>query len=253
MILSGLHPTTAGWASNKLARIPIGQEHLILDQPQMQGYHIKAPLSEKDLSGVRVGDVVYLSGPVFTARDGVYKHMLVDGHEPPIDLRGLTNVTFQSSPAGAEESPGVYKVSSFQATAGFRYAQYMPALLERFGVKVVVGKAGMSEEVYRDVFRKHGAICLTTMGYGLGAIYGKAIERVIGVYWVEELGISEALWLLEMKNLGPLLVEGDAQGNSYFSQVNEEINKNLSDLYEGLKPPIYRRIGEEQRPEKELF
>ena len=224
-----------------------------MQEPQTGTHHLNVPLSEEDIAGLKVGDIVYLSGPVFTARDGVYKHMLVEGHEPPVDLRGLTNVSFQSSPAGAEESPGVYKVSSFQATAGFRYAQHMPALLERFGVKAVVGKAGMSQEVYRDVFKKHGAVCLTTMGYGLGAIYGKAIERVIGVYWVEELGISEALWLLEIKELGPLLVEGDAQGNSYFSRVNEEINKNLGALYEGLKPPVYRRIGEEQRPEKELF
>lgn len=220
---------------------------------QSREHHLKAPISEADIAGLRAGDLVYLSGPVFTARDGVYEHMLVGGNEPPIDLRGLTNVTFQSSPAGAEASPGVYKVSSFQATAGFRYAQYMPALLERFGVKMVVGKAGMSEKVYQDVFKKNGAVCLTTMGYGLGATYGKAIERVIGVHWVEELGISEALWLLEMKELGPLLVEGDAQGNSYFSHVNKEINRNLGHLYEGLKPPLYRRIGEEQRPENELF
>jgi len=123
----------------------------------------------------------------------------------------------------------------------------------RFGVKMVVGKAGMSEEVYSDVFRKHGAVCLTTMGYGLGAIYGKAVKRVIDVHWVEELGISEALWTMELDELGPLLVEGDAHGNSYFAQANARINERLDDLYEGLKPPVYRRLGEEQRPGRELF
>ncbi len=215
--------------------------------------HLSVPLSEDDIASLRAGDVVYLSGPVFTARDGVYKHMLIDGNEPPIDLRSLTNVTFQSSPAGVEVSPGSFNVASFQATAGFRYAQYMPALLERFGVKAVVGKGGMSEELYRGLFREHGAVCLSTMGYGLGAIYGKAIDRVLDVFWEKELGISEALWVLELKDLGPLLVEGDSLGNSYFSGVNEEINDKLGELYEGLKPPVYRRIGEEQRPEKELF
>jgi L(+)-tartrate dehydratase beta subunit len=218
-----------------------------------QEKHLNAPLSQDDIASLRAGDIVYLSGPVFTARDGVYKHMLVEGHEPPIDLRALTNVTFQSSPAGNEVSPGNYNVSSFQATAGFRYAQYMPALLERFGVKAVVSKGGMSEELYQSLFKKYGAVCLSTMGYGLGAIYGKAVERVLDVFWEKELGISEALWILELKELGPLLVEGDSLGNSYFSGVNEEINSRLGDLYEGLKPPVYRRIGEEQRPEKELF
>ena len=138
-------------------------------QAHTQELHLTTPLSAEALKGLRAGDVIYLTGPVFTARDGVYKHMLVEGHEPPIDLRALTNVSFQSAPAGVEVSPGVYEVSSFQATAGFRYAQYMPALLGRYGVKAVVGKAGMSEELYRDVFKKQGAVCLSTMGYGLGA------------------------------------------------------------------------------------
>ena len=85
-------------------------------------------------------------------------------------MPSLTNVSLQSSPAGVEVSPGEFQVASLQATAGFRYAQYMPQLLEEFGVKAVVGKAGMSEQVYQEVFRKHGAVCLTTVGYGLGAI-----------------------------------------------------------------------------------
>jgi len=221
-------------------------------QPDRQ-HHLTAPISESDIANLRAGDIVYLSGPVFTARDGVYRHMLVENNEPPIDLRALTNVSFQSSPAGGEVALGEYAVLSLQATAGFRYAQYMPDLMGRFGVKMVVGKAGMSEEVYSDVFRKHGAVCLTTMGYGLGAIYGKAVKRVIDVHWVEELGISEALWTMELDELGPLLVEGDAHGNSYFAQANARINERLDDLYEGLKPPVYRRLGEEQRPGRELF
>ena len=224
-----------------------------MQQAESREWHFKTPLTEEDITKVSAGDLIYLTGPVFTARDGVYQHMLVEGHEPPLDLGALTNVSFQSSPAGVEVSPGEFKVSSLQATASFRYARYMPALLGRYGVKAVVGKAGMSEKVYQDVFREYGAICLSTVGYGLGAIYGRAIQRVLGVYWVEELGIAEALWVLELNELGPLLVEGDARGNSFFSQVNEEINQRLGTLYEGLKPPVFRRIGEEQNPEIELF
>jgi L(+)-tartrate dehydratase beta subunit len=222
-------------------------------QGQGREWRLTCPLKADDVEKLSAGDLVYLSGPVYTARDGVYKHMLVDGNPPPIDLKGLTNVSLQSSPAGVEVSPGQFEVSSLQATAGFRYAQYMPQLLEQFGVKAVVGKAGMSEKVYQEVFRKHGAVCLTTVGYGLGAIYGRAIKKVLGVYWVEELGISEALWTFEVDQLGPLLVEGDVQGNSFFSQVNEDINQRLGSLYEGLKPPVFGRMGEERKPEIELF
>ena len=216
-------------------------------------WHLKTPLSAGDVSKLNTGDLVYLTGPIYTARDGVYEHMLVKGNPPPIDLAKLTNVSFQSSPAGVEVAPGKYEVSSLQATAGFRYSRYMPALLEQYGVKAVVGKAGMSEDDYKNTFVKHGAVCLTTMGYGLGAIYGRAIEKVLGVYWVEELGLSEALWVLELNELGPLLVEGDSRGNSFFAGVNEEINKHLGSLYEGLKPPVFGRLGEQQKPEIELF
>ena len=147
-----------------------------MTQYQGKEWELTAPVASEDLEKLAAGDLVYRSGPVYTARDGVYKHMLVDGNSPPIDLQSLTNVSLQSAPAGVEVAPGEYHVSSLQATAGFRYAQYMPQLLEQFGVKVVVGKAGMSEEVYQQVFRKHGAVCLTTMGYGLGAIYEAAIH-----------------------------------------------------------------------------
>lgn len=216
-------------------------------------WHLQAPLRDEDIAQLTAGDLVYLTGPAYTARDGVYQHMLVDGNPPPVDIAGLTNVSFQSSPAGVEVAPGKFEVASLQATAGFRYAKYMPQLLEEYGVKCVVGKAGMSEEVYQETFMKHGAVCLTTVGYGLGAIYGRAIKEVIGVHWVEELGLSEALWVLDLDDLGPLLVEGDAKGNSFFAQVNDEINNQLTPLYEGLKAPVFRRIGEEQRPEIELF
>ncbi|MBI4336504.1 MAG: fumarate hydratase C-terminal domain-containing protein [Chloroflexi bacterium] len=219
----------------------------------LREWHITTPVTPDAVAKLRAGDIVYLTGVVFTARDGVYEHTLKQGHEPPPGLCELTNVTMQSSPAGVEVSPGVYEVASLQATAGFRYAQYMDAFLEKFGVKLVIGKAGMAREVYQSVFQKHGAACLSTMGYGLGAIYGKAVERVRQVYWAKELGISEALWVLEVKELGPLLVEGDTLGNSFFEGANQEINRNLEKLYQGLKQPIFRRLGEEQEPGRELF
>ncbi len=139
-------------------------------QLQTTVHHLTSPLRDEDVQKLRAGDLVYLSGLVHTARDGVYEHMLIKGHKPPIDLRKECNVSFQSSPAGVKIAPGKYQISSFQATAGFRYAQYMPRLLEEHGIKAVVGKAGLPEEVYKDVFRPNGAVYLTTVGYGLGAI-----------------------------------------------------------------------------------
>jgi L(+)-tartrate dehydratase alpha subunit len=216
-------------------------------------WHLKVPLSEKDVRQLRAGDIVYLTGCIFTARDGVFKYMIDEGHEPPIDIRGQFNVTTQSSPAGAEVAPGRYMVNSLQATAGFRYAQWMDRLFERHGVRAVLNKGGMSQEMYQTVFKKHGAVCLSTMPYGIGAIYGKAVKGVRDVYWKDLLGISEAMWLLEVEELGPLLVDGDSEGNSYVAQHAEEVNAPLVEIYKELPELILKRFGEVSDPTEELI
>jgi L(+)-tartrate dehydratase beta subunit len=216
-------------------------------------WHLAVPLSEADVLQLRAGDIVYLSGCIFTARDGVYKYMLDEGHEPPIDIRQQYNVTTQSSPAGTEVAPGQYMVNSLQATAGFRYAQWMERLFDRYGVRAVINKGGMSEAMYRSVFRKYGAVCLSTMPYGIGAIYGKEVTGVRDVFWKEHLGMSEAMWLLEVQELGPLLVDGDAEGNSYVAQHAAEVNAPLKAIYRDLPELILKRIGEVQDPAEELI
>jgi L(+)-tartrate dehydratase alpha subunit len=216
-------------------------------------WHLNVPLKDKDVRQLRAGDIVYLTGCIFTARDGVFKYMIDEGHEPPIDIRGQFNVTTQSSPAGTEVSPGKYMVNSLQATAGFRYAQWMDRLFERHGVKAVLNKGGMSQQMYQTVFKKHGAICLSTMPYGIGAIYGKAVTGVRNVYWKELLGISEAMWLLEVEELGPLLVDGDSEGNSYVAEHADEVNAPLIEIYKELPQLILKRFGEVTDPTEELI
>ena len=220
---------------------------------QPREFHLSVPLKDEDLLPLRAGDIVYLTGTIFTARDGVYEHMLLQNHEPPIDIRNTYNVTTQSSPAGREVSPGTYEVTSLQATAGFRYAQWMEDLFTRYGVKAVINKGGMSEQMYQEVFKPHGVICLSTMPYGIGAIYGKEVVGVEDVIWKDELGMSEAMWLLQVEELGPLLVEGDVHGNSYVSAHADEVNAPLAALYADLPEPILKRFGEVTDRTQELI
>ena len=104
-----------------------------------------------------------------------------------------------------------------------------------YGVRAVLNKGGMSQEMYQTVFKKHGAVCLSTMPYGIGAIYGKAVTGVRDVYWKELLGISEAMWLLEVEELGPLLVDGDSEGNSYVAEHADEVNAPLLEIYRNCR------------------
>jgi len=215
-------------------------------------FHLTVPLSEPDVRQLRAGDVVYLSGPVFTARDGVFDHMLGENHRAPIAIRDACNVATTSSPAGVETTPGKFEVASLQATAGFRYAKWMRPLCEQYGVRAVISKGGMPEEVYQELGDAFGVVFLSTMGYGLGANYGRAVSGVRAVHWKEALGISEAMWVLECDELGPLLVEGDTLGNCFFAQHAAEIDAPLLAAYAGLPKPLMSRLGEESDPTREL-
>ena len=215
-----------------------------LDDVEMDQVQLTTPVTADAIRSLKLGDVVYLSGAVYTGREGVYRQVVDKGIPLPAGLRELTNVNFHCSPAASVRPDGSYAVEAVTATASFRFGKSMTAWFERSGAKVIVGKAGLTELAYREWFVPHGAVYLTTVGYGLGAMYGRSIKRVIDVHWLKELGIAQALWVLEVDKLGPFLVEGDAEGRSLFALANREINLRLDEVYKTLPPPALSRFGE---------
>ncbi|MFQ5774601.1 MAG: fumarate hydratase C-terminal domain-containing protein [Kiloniellaceae bacterium] len=214
---------------------------------------LKTPLGAETIAGLKLGTVVYLDGLVYTGREGVYKRLIEDGAAPPTDLAAIGNVNFHCSPAAAVEPDGSYTVGAVAATASFRFAKWLDPWFRLSGCKVIIGKAGMAGETYRKVFVPHGAVYLTTVGYGTGALLGRGIKRVVEVHWLEELGIAQAMWVFEVENFGPFLVESDLEGNSLFERANAEIAKNLDRLYAGTKPATLRRYGETDERGEEVI
>ena len=215
-----------------------------LDDVRMREVVLTTPVSDADVAELELGDVVYLTGVLYTAREGVYRKVVDEDHGLPASVPALTNVNFHCSPAASVRPDGTYAVEAVTATASFRFGKSMSRWFERSGAKVVVGKAGLTELAYREWFVPHGAIYLTTVGYGLGATYGRSIRRVLDVHWLRELGIAQALWVLEVERLGPFLVEGDREGRSLFALANREINLRLDEVYTGLPPYALGRFGE---------
>jgi L(+)-tartrate dehydratase beta subunit len=211
---------------------------------RMREVQLTTPVSDEAIAALELGDVVYLSGVLYTAREGVYRKVVDEGRGLPDAVRALTNVNFHCSPAASVRPDGTYAVQAVTATASFRFGKSMARWFERSGARVIVGKAGLTELAYREWFVPHGAVYLTTVGYGLGATYGQAIRRVVAVHWLEELGIAQALWVLEVERLGPFLVEGDRQGRSLFALANREINRRLGEVYAGLPSYALGRFGE---------
>ena len=161
----------------------------------------------------------------------------------PIDP-ATSNVQMHAAPAGQEESPGRYRISSIQATASFRYGKWVPEYVRRFGIRAVIGKGGMDGAIYRDVFTQTGTVFLTTVGYGIAATYGRGVESVEAVYWKDELGLPEAFWVIRASNFGPFIVDGDCEGASLAEQATASVNVKFADAYAGLRPHVLKRMGE---------
>ncbi len=210
----------------------------------MKTKHIELPLTDKSLKGLELGTAVYLQGSVYTGREGLYKRVLDQGVEPPVPLQSLGNANFHCSPAASVNEDGTYNLGAVTATASFRFARWLSQWFEISGCRVIIGKGGMTEDDYRTHFVPNGAIYLSTVGYGTGALLGRGIKRIRDVYWLEELGIAQAMWVLDVENFGPFLVESDMLGNSLFEREGRIINENVDSLYDGLRQPALKRYGE---------
>lgn len=212
-------------------------------QPPEQ-VRLKIPASTEELTGLEPGLVVYLDGVIYTGREGVYKKVIDDGEPLPLDLPAVSNANFHCSPAAAREPDGSYNVGGVTATASFRFSQWMPQWFEKSGARIIIGKGGMPAADYKNLFVPAGAVYLTTVGYGTGALLGRGIKSVRDVFWLDELGIAQAMWVFEVENFGPFLVDSDLQGNSLFEQQTRQINAGLGEVYAGLKRPALGRFGE---------
>jgi len=210
----------------------------------MKTKHIELPLTDKSLEGLELGTAVYLRGTIYTGREGLYKRVLDQGMEPPVPFHSLGNANFHCSPAASVNEDGSYNLGAVTATASFRFARWLEQWFEISGCRVIIGKGGMTEEDYRKHFVPNGAIYLSTVGYGTGALLGRGIKQVKDVYWLKELGIAQAMWVLDVENFGPFIVESDMDGNSLFEREGRIINQNVDSLYDGLRQPALKRYGE---------
>ncbi len=206
--------------------------------------HLHLPATAEQLRTLEIGTVVYLTGRVYTAREGVYKKAVEDGAGLPAPPEALGFANFHCSPAATLHPDGSATVGAVTATASFRFAKWLDGWFALSRCNVIIGKGGMTSEIYKRSFVPNGAIYLTTVGYGTGALLGRGIKRVVATYWVEELGLAQAIWVLEVERFGPFLVDSDLEGNSLFERENARTAPGIEKLYAGTRPPIMRRYGE---------
>lgn len=205
------------------------------------------------LDALNLGDVVYLDGTVYTAREGAYMRAIEGGDGLPMDLPKESGANFHCSPAASIADDGSISMGAVTATASFRFTKWIGDWLTLSGAKLILGKGGMTSNDYKQHFIPNGAIYLTTVGYGTGALLGRGIVRVKDVHWQKELGLAQAMWVLEVENFGPFIVESDRNGDSLFERENAKIAKGLDKVYEGTRPAVLKRFGETDERSDELI
>jgi fumarate hydratase, class I len=174
--------------------------------------HLSAPITDEQIRALRVGDVVLVSGRVFTGRDAVHAYLMK--HEPPVDLRG--GVLYHCGPVVVKEEDG-WRVTAAGPTTSIREEPYQADILKRFGVRVVIGKGGMGPKTLAGL-KESGAVYLNAVG-GAAQFYARCIERVVDVSLLQ-FGTPEAMWHLDVRDF-PAIVTMDSHGNSLHQEVEE--------------------------------
>jgi tartrate/fumarate subfamily iron-sulfur-dependent hydro-lyase beta chain len=173
---------------------------------------LRPPLLTDEISKLRTGDLVMISGTIFTARDRAYSRVVETGR-PPVDMRG--GIVYHCGPLAVREGGG-YRVISAGPTTSSR----MDALQERFlkitGVRALVGKGGVSTEVASKL-PELGCVYLAFPG-GAGVLAAKSIRAVERVLW-EDLGQAEAVWVLRVEGFGPCVVAIDLHGGNLYTKA----------------------------------
>ena len=173
----------------------------------MTEHHLHTPLSDADVQKLVAGDIVFLSGPLFTARDKA--HALMRSAGCPVSLDGAA--LYHCGPLIQENL-----VLSAGPTTSGRLARYTDEILLQ-GVKAIIGKGGLPGEPFRC-----RAVYLAYPG-GCGAAAAKQL-RVLGVH-LEELGMAESLWAFEAKEFGPMIVAVDAHGIDLYQEVRRSAER----------------------------
>lgn len=193
---------------------------------------LHTPLTEEDIRALHVGDTVHISGRMFTARDEAHRLMLErheNGEEIPFDPSKMA--LFHCGPVVKKEDAG-WRVISAGPTTSIRMELFEDRFLTAFGTKMVIGKGGMGDKTLAAL-RKAGAVYAHYPG-GVGALAAQAITRVTNVYWLDELGIPEAVWILDIELFGPLTITMDSHGKSLYRDLEESIKKNLERIHEQI-------------------
>jgi L(+)-tartrate dehydratase beta subunit len=194
----------------------------------MMHHTLASPFSEQDIRSLRIRDTVTINGHIFGIRDATQIRIFDEQQRPPVDLNGAACI--HTAPSLKKVGKKWEKVC-IGTTTSTRMERFSPLLIQQYGVRIIIGKAGLLEGSL-EAMKIYGACYLAIVG-GAAALETTQIEEVEEVYW-EDLH-PEGIYKLRVKDFGPLIVAMDAHGNHLYFEVKKRAKEKL--------PAIYRQIG----------
>ena len=201
---------------------------------------ISIPISDEVIRSLHAGDPVQLSGVMLTGRDAVHKWMsetfIKKIRQPQGDDLQVYNeikphldhgVLYHCGPVVSGVDTKQYKFVAAGPTTSTREEPYQADVMKHFNLKGVIGKGGMGAKTLQG--------CVDTPGVYFHAVGGAAaylaqtVQRVLGVYKLDEFGVPEAMWVIEVKNF-PVVVTMDSHGVSKHATLDESSHKVLDEL-----------------------
>jgi tartrate/fumarate subfamily iron-sulfur-dependent hydro-lyase beta chain len=188
---------------------------------------IRLPMSKDDALSLHVGDMVSINGLIVTGRDKLHKYLV--NEKPsikriPFNLEGT--ILYHCGPIVKKTSKS-FEIVACGPTTSMRVEMYEDRVILQYGIRGVMGKGGMGPQT-RKALQKKGCVYLHAVG-GAAVYLAQRVKRVAGVWKLEEFGMAEAMWLLEVEDF-PAIVTMDAYGNSLHEEIEKKSLKEFKKL-----------------------
>ncbi len=188
----------------------------------MAHHVLEMPITEEKARSLKIGDTVTLEQTLFGIRDATLIHMFDKGRKVKFDLHG--HAVIHTAPnvhrvPVSNEAPVGYKPFCIGTTTSMRMERFTHDLMDREGVRIIVGKGGMGPDTLA-AFAEFGGAYLAIVG-GAAALETTWIEQIVDID-LDDLH-PESLWKFQIRNFGPLLVGMDSHGGSLYAELQKDV------------------------------
>ncbi|MHA1304906.1 MAG: FumA C-terminus/TtdB family hydratase beta subunit [Candidatus Heimdallarchaeaceae archaeon] len=199
----------------------------------MAEFYLTTPIPPEKLEEIKVGDIVYISGTIITARDEAHLKALElhkEGKKPPVEFKG--NGLFHCGPVMKKNDAGEWTVVAAGPTTSARMEIFQDEFIKAFHPGIIIGKGGMMDRTAKACQEEKCIYGYFTGGAALLA--ADRIKKVKNVFWLEELGMPECLWVYEVEDFGPLTITIDIHGGNLTEASKKNIKANKEKILQEL-------------------